>query len=137
MIILCDENFPVKIAEGLSIIESANRDTVLQCTITHPSILNKTGTSDEEWIKYAGENDAIILTFDGDFKDVKTKGTLYSQNKIGAFFFRYDKKGGSRYWQTVRLLVNNLEEIKKIIVEKERPFVYRVTSSGKPERYEL
>jgi hypothetical protein len=109
----------------------------LPCTITHPAILNKTGTSDEDWIKYAGENDAIILTFDGDFKDVKTKGALYSQHKIGVFFFKYDKKGGSRYWQTVRLLVNNLEEIKKIIFKKERPFVYRVTNSGKPERFEL
>lgn len=43
MIILFDENIPCKIAEGINIIDSANKDTLLKCTYTHPYLLNKGG----------------------------------------------------------------------------------------------
>lgn len=136
MLVIFDENFPVKIAEGLNTIESTNRDTVLNCQITHPYIISKGGTSDEDWIKYAGDNDAIIMTFDKDFKDIKSKGRLYSENMVGVFFFKFDKKE-KMYWQIVKLFVNNFDAMKKIILEIPRPFVYRISSKGNPERYEF
>ena len=115
MIILCDENFPCKIAEGINTIESANKDTPLKCTFSHPYLLNMASVSDNDIIKYAGENQAIIFSFDRDFKDLKSKGRLYMDNKVGVFFFRYDKKE-KIYWQTVKLIVNNMTEIKKTIL---------------------
>lgn len=136
MLILFDENFPKKIAEGLNLIESSNKDTILKCTITHPYLLDKGGTEDNDWIKYAGRRNAIIMTFDKDFKDIKTKGRFYHEHKVGVFFFKFEKNE-KMYWQIVKLFVNNFEEMKKIIVEVERPFVYRITAKGKPERYEF
>ena len=92
MLIIFDENFPQKIAEGLNLIESTNRDTILHCEITHPYLINKGGTEDDDWITYAGKKDAIIMTFDKDFKDIKAKGRLYNEHKVGVFFFKFDKK---------------------------------------------
>lgn len=136
MLIIFDENFPLKIAEGLNTIESTNHDTILNCTITHPYLLDKGGTLDDDWITYAGNNNAIIMTFDKDFKDIKAKGRLYHDNKIGVFFFKFEKKE-KMYWQIVKLFVNNFESMKKIILETPRPFVYRITSKGNPERYDF
>jgi predicted nuclease of predicted toxin-antitoxin system len=136
MLILFDENFPFKIAEGLNIIESTNRDTILKCEITHPTFIDKTGTDDDDWIVFAGKNDAIIMTFDKDFKDIKSKGRLYTEHKVGVFFFKFDKKE-KMYWQIVRLFVNNFEAMKRIILDIPRPFVYRISSKGNPERYEF
>jgi len=136
MLILFDENIPVKIAEGLNTIESTNKDTILHCTITHPYIIQKGGTSDDDWIKFAGENKAIILTFDKDFKNVKSKGSLYIQHNIGVFFCKFDKKE-KMYWQIVRLFVNSFNLMKNIIVTTPRPFVYRINHHGKPERFEF
>ena len=136
MLIIFDENFPQKIAEGLNLIESTNRDTILHCEITHPYLINKGGTEDDDWITYAGKKDAIIMTFDKDFKDIKAKGRLYNEHKVGVFFFKFDKKE-KMYWQIVKLFVNNFEEMKKLILEVPRPFVYRISSKGSPERYEF
>lgn len=136
MLIIFDENFPQKIAEGLNIIESTNRDTILNCEITHPYLINKGGTEDDDWIAYAGKNNAIIMTFDKDFKDIKAKGRLYNEHKVGVFFFKLDKRE-KMYWQIVKLFVNNFDAMKTIILEVPRPFVYRISSKGKPERYEF
>lgn len=136
MLIIFDENFPQKIAEGLNTIESTNRDTILHCEITHPYLIKKGGTTDDDWVEYAGINNAIIMTFDKDFKDIKAKGRLYNEHKVGVFFFKFDKKE-KMYWQVVRLFVNNFDAMKKIILEVERPFVYRISSKGSPERYEF
>lgn len=136
MLIIFDENFPQKIAEGLNLIESTNRDTILQCEITHPYLIQKGGTEDNDWITYAGERNAIIMTFDKDFKDIKSKGRLYQQHKIGVFFFKFDRKE-KMHWQIVKLFVNNFDAMKNIIVNIPRPFVYRISMNGKPERYEF
>lgn len=135
MIILCDENFPCKIAEGIDIIESANKDTPIQLSFTHPYLLKKGGASDEEWIKFAGENNAIIFSFDKDFKDLKSKGRLYTQHNVGVFFFRYNRKE-KIYWQTVKLIVNNMNEIKEKIIDTPAPFVYEISGKG-VSRYEF
>lgn len=135
MIILCDENFPCKIAEGINIIESANKDTPLKCTFSHPYLLGMASVSDNDIIKYAGDNQAIIFSFDRDFKDLKSKGRLYIDNKVGVFFFRYDKKE-KIYWQTVKLIVNHMTEIKKTILEINPPFVYEINKKG-VTRYEF
>ncbi len=136
MLIIFDENFPLKIAEGLHIIESTNRDTILNCEITHPYLINKGGTDDDDWIAYAGRHNAIIMTFDKDFKDIKAKGPLYTQYKVGVFFFKLDRRE-KMYWQIVKLFVNNFDAMKKIILEVPRPFVYRISAKGNPERYDF
>ena len=129
MIILFDENFPCKIAEGIDIIESVNKDTILKCTYTHPYLLNKGGTEDDDWIAYAGRNNALIFSFDKDFRQIKSKGNLYIQHNVGVFFFKYEKKE-PMYWQTVKLVVNHLHDIKKTILTVSLPFVYEISKKG-------
>lgn len=136
MLIIFDENFPCKIAEGLNIIESTCKDNILPCVITHPYLLKKGGAEDNDLIVYAGQKNAIIMTFDKDFKDIKAKGRLYTQHKIGVFFFKLDKKE-KMYWQIVKLFVNNIDVMKRLIIETPRPFVYRINMKGNPERYEF
>lgn len=129
MIILFDENIPSKIAEGINIIDSANKDTILKCTYTHPYLLNKGGELDDNWIEYAGKNRAIIFSFDRDFRQIKSKGKLYVEHNVGVFFFKY-KKGDPIYWQTVKLIINHLNEIKSTIVNVPSPFVFEISSLG-------
>ena len=134
MLILFDENFPQKLAEGIDIIEQGHKDSILQCEITHPYLIGKGGTTDDEWIKFLGENNAIFMTFDKDFKDIKSKGRLYCENQVGVFFFKYDKKDkDGMYWQSVKIFIKNFGEIKRIITEVPRPFVYRITLNSIPQ----
>ena len=130
MLIIFDENIPYSIAEGLNII-------VKDFEISHPTkLFNRKGVKDDELIKYAGENSAVIVTYDNDFKNIKLKGGLYVHHKIGVFFIKFDKKE-KKYWHIVKQIVNNFEFIKDIISTERKPFVYELSNKGKPKRFQF
>lgn len=129
MLIIFDENFPHNLAKGLDTIEQSNNNSILKCQITHPKFLEIEGIKDAPLIEYAGRYNAIIITHDKDFKDVKSKGAIYVQHKVGVFFFKFKKKEYS-YWGIVKVFINQFEAIKKIIIEEPTPFVYEISSSG-------
>lgn len=129
MYFLFDENVPYKFVQGLSYIEEANNKTLVKATLTHPRFLNKEGMTDAEEIEIAGQSDAIIVSFDKDFKTIKSHRKLYEQYKVGIVHLRLTRRE-SNYWGIVMLIINQWEDLKSKISEIEKPFIYEVSSKG-------
>lgn len=135
MLLIFDENFPHNLARGLDIIEESNNCSSLKCQITHPKYLNIEGMKDNPLIEFAGSNSAVIITSDRDFRDIKSKKSIYIENNVGVFFFKFKKKE-SNYWGIVKTFINQFEDVKEILLKETPPFVYEISSSG-TKRFEF
>ncbi len=133
MFLLFDENVPYKFVKGLTLIEEANHKSSIRVTITHPKDIYNEGSSDEEQILYAGKKNGVIISFDKDFKHMKSYYPLYRENKVGAVILNLTKKE-SNYWGIVRAIILRWEELKKILSTAERPFIYEITMRGIEKR---
>lgn len=132
---ISDENIPYKLAAALSILEESNLKTKIVGKITSIKALGKEGITDEEVIKLAGDMDATILTFDKDFKHIKSYYPLYKQHNVGVVFFKL-AKDESDYWGMVKILINKWEDLKKELNGEAKPYVYQVSKQG-IQRYEF
>jgi predicted nuclease of predicted toxin-antitoxin system len=110
MVFLFDENIPYKLAQGFILIEEAENSPKIKATVSHIKILNREGATDEEVIQIAGEMKAIIVTFDKDFKHIRSYYPLYKKHNVGIILLKLDKRE-SNYWGIVKLLTNNWEKI--------------------------
>ena len=129
MFFLFDENVPYKFVKGLSLIEEANHKSKITASIVHPrDILNK-GASDEEQFKYAGKNEGIIVSFDKDFKHMKSYYPQYREFNVGTVVLNLTKKEFN-YWGIVKAIISRWEDLKKILETAERPFIYEITIKG-------
>lgn len=129
MFFLFDENVPYKFVKGLSLIEEANHKSNIKVFVTHPRDVPNEGASDEEQIQYAGNNKGIIVSFDKDFKHMKSYYPLYKEFKVGAVILNLTKKD-SNYWGIVKSIINRWEDLKVQLQSEERPFIYEITSRG-------
>jgi predicted nuclease of predicted toxin-antitoxin system len=128
MYFLFDENVPYKFVQGLDYIEQSNKSPI-KATISHPKFIGKEGVPDEEIIKIAGDNKAIIISFDKDFKHIKSYYPLYRQHKVGVVFLNLTKKEAN-YWGIVKLIINNWEDLKLRLKDEIPPFVFQVHKNG-------
>ena len=129
MFFLFDENVPYKFVQGLELIEEANRKSHIKVTVSHPRMLRNEGASDHEQILIAGKYDGIIISFDKDFKHTKSHYSLYKENNVGVVFLKLGKEE-SNYWGIVKLVINKWEELKNILNDHKKPFVYEVSKKG-------
>ncbi len=114
---------------GLSIIEKSNHKSQYKGEIIHTKDLNIGDYIDEDLIKVAGNQDAIIITQDKDFKHFKHYKELYKQNNVAVVMYRA-YNGKDKYWDKVIAFVNQWEKIKKMSAETERPFVIQFDTKG-------
>ena len=129
MFFLFDENVPYKFVEGLALIEESNHKSPIKAIISHPRALKNQGASDEEQIQAAGKHNGIIVTFDKDFKHIKSYYPLYKEHKVGVVFLKLTKED-SNYWGIVKLVINKWEEMKLLLKDHEKPFAYQVSKQG-------
>ena len=129
MFFLFDENIPYKLAQGFILIEEADNHPKIKAKIHHIKLMGKEGASDSEVIKIAGDEKEIIVTFDRDFKHIKSYYPLYQKYGVGVILLKLQKKD-SNYWGIVKILTNNWENIKTTLHQKSRPFVYQVDNAG-------
>lgn len=129
MFLLFDENVPCKFVQGLILIDQADHKNSIKTTITHPKIIGNEGATDEDQIKYAGENDGIIISFDKDFKHMKSFYPLYKEHNVGVVILNL-KKSDSNYWGIVKTVISQWEQLKKILNSSTKPFIYEITSKG-------
>ncbi len=129
MLLLFDQNVPLKIAEGLNLLEQANYKSKHQAEITHISLLNKNGIADEDVIKLAGELKATIVTFDADFKHRKHYYKLYEEHNVGIVLFK-SSKNIINYWDNVVLIVTKWEDLKDKISKAHKPFALELGKNG-------
>jgi predicted nuclease of predicted toxin-antitoxin system len=133
MFFLFDENVPYKLVKGLSLIQEANHKSLNNAFIIHPRDVPNEGASDEEQIEYAGQNNGIIVSFDKDFKHMKSYYVLYKQYNVGAVILNLSKKEAN-YWGIVKSIINRWEELKQKLKDEPRPFIYEITSRGIEKR---
>lgn len=129
MFFLFDENVPYKFVEGLALIEESNHKSAIRAKISHPRFLGTEGESDEEQIKAAGKHDGILVSFDKDFKHIKSYYPLYKKHKVGVIFLKLSKDE-SNYWGIVKLVINKWEELKRLLKDHQKPFAYQVSKNG-------
>ena len=129
MFFLFDENVPYKFVEGLALIEESNHKSPIKAKVSHPRFLKNEGASDEEQIKTAGKQNGIIVSFDKDFKHIKSYYPLYKEYKVGVLFLKLTKED-SNYWGIVKLVINKWEELKLLLKDHEKPFAYQVSKLG-------
>jgi predicted nuclease of predicted toxin-antitoxin system len=129
MYFLFDENVPYKFVQGLILIEESNHKSPIRVKITHPKLLDNEGATDEEQIHIAGKHGGIIVSFDKDFKHIKSYYPLYKKNKVGVVCLKLTKEE-SNYWGIVKLVINHWEDIKLKLKDHEKPFAYQVSKKG-------
>ena len=134
MFFLFDENIPYKLVKGLSLIEEANHKSKINATIVHPRDIGNQGASDEEQIKYAGSHQGVIISFDKDFKHMKSYYPLYKEFNVGTVVLNLSKKEFN-YWGIVKAIINRWEDLKATLDKAERPFIFEITSRGIERRY--
>jgi len=132
---LFDENIPNKLAKGLNLLEESNHKTKISAHINSIRDLGMQGATDEDVIAKAGKLSAVILTFDKDFKHIKSYAPLYKKHKVGVVFFKLSKED-SNYWGMVKLLINKWEDLKNELTGLDKPFVYQVSKLG-IQRFQL
>jgi predicted nuclease of predicted toxin-antitoxin system len=91
MFFLFDENVPFKFVKGLALIEEANHKSNYQAKVVHPREISNEGASDEEQIRYAGVHEGVIISFDKDFKYMKSYYPLYREFNVGSVIFNLSK----------------------------------------------
>jgi len=121
-----DENLPPKIAEALDILDNSNN------IYSIPKYF-EIGIKDEDWIPKLFNLKGIVITQDTNINRTKKQWDLFTSNNLGGFFIKTSSKTGLNYWDLVKLIINNWEEIKQKNKKTKRPFGYRITQRGKME----
>ncbi len=92
MLFIFDENFPPDFVKGFSILEKANtRSSIPIDVIFAIDYMGKRGASDQEIIKKATKQDAVIITHDSDLKKIKSYKPLLIEHSVGYVYFRVPK----------------------------------------------
>jgi hypothetical protein len=133
MFLLFDENVPYKFVRGLALIEEGNHKRIIKPIIKHPRDVPNEGASDEDQIKYAGKKEGIIISFDKDFKHMKSYYPLYRDHKVGTVILNLTKKENN-YWGIVKNVIMRWEELKPKLHNTPRPFIYEITVRGIEKR---
>ncbi len=127
--IYIDENMPSQLANGLNELQRPqNRKDGFEIEVLSIKDVFGQGAKDEDWIPQLGMKQGIVITQDFNIQQTKLQRELYLESGIGIFFFRTPSKKGFLYWDFVKKLISEWENIKKIIVKEQVPFAYRGSS---------
>jgi hypothetical protein len=125
MRIYFDENFSPRLVAGIREFQNARRsEDVTVCSVEEEF---GRGAPDETWIPGVASRHGVAITQDLNIHRTRAQWELCRANKIGAFFFKPPRKTKAwNYWDIVQLVVRHWPEIKKLAVEKKRPFGFVV-----------
>ena len=123
MKIYIDENMPPQLAEGLSILEKPNNESVEVYSIQKEY---GRGVSDEDWIPQVGKASGIVITQDSKMQRIKSQYRLLRDYKLGIFYLIPPGKGYT-YWEMVERIILNWQEIKNLTKKNRPPFAFKIT----------
>jgi hypothetical protein len=126
---LFDAQMPVKLAEGIAILDQENRHGEIKIQVSHADNLLGKGATDEQVIHKASEIDAIIFSQDDDFKRIKTNKALIKQLGLGYVLYKPPQRG-SRYWEISVSVVLAWEDLKEKINSIQKPFILKINRKG-------
>lgn len=135
--IYIDENLPVQLAKGLNILQEPQNKKD-NCNIEVISITEKfgRGAKDEDWIPEVGKEGGIVITQDYRIQTQKHQRELYRQHGVGILFINPPSKSGFSYWEMVKKVVNEWEDVKVILRKEKSPFAFRCTAKTKFIKFE-
>lgn len=127
-----DENLPPTLPEALHILHKTAPNKAEVFFI--PDVL-RYGVPDEEWIPaIKKDGPATVITCDYQLHRRKDQRLLYQENGLGLVVLRPNsKKRGLPYWQKVQKIIRYWEDILEIERTTEKPYLYLLKMTGKPE----
>ncbi|MET4080735.1 hypothetical protein ABIB40_000679 [Pedobacter sp. UYP30] len=127
--IFIDENLPKQLAIGLNELQRPqNIRDGFELEVLSVSDVYGIGAKDEDWIPKVGAINGIVITQDFRIQTQKHQRELYLKNDVGIFFLNPPSKLGYQYWEMVKKLISEWENIKKIVNKNKPPFAFRCTS---------
>jgi len=127
--IYIDENMPSQLAYGLHTLQQPQnaKDGMIIEVLSIKDVFGK-GALDEEWIPEVGKENGIVITQDFRIQSQRHQRELYIESGVGILFLNPPSKGGFSYWDMVKKVINEWEDIKKIVKKNNTPFAFRATS---------
>ncbi|MEY3499618.1 MAG: hypothetical protein RL308_1287 [Bacteroidota bacterium] len=133
--IYIDENMPSQLADGLNILQQPqNAKDGFEIEVLSIKKVFGQGALDEDWIPKVGAENGIVITQDFNIQLQKHQRELYKECGVGIFFLSTPSKSGFQYWDFVKKLINEWDDIKKIVRKNKTPFAYRASSKKSFER---
>jgi len=127
--IFIDENLPKQLAVGLNELQRPqNFKDGFEIEVFSIVDVYGVGAQDEDWIPKVGAMNGIVITQDFRIQTQKHQRELYLKNNVGILFLNPPSNGGFPYWEMVKKLVSEWENIKKIINKNKAPFAFRCTA---------
>ena len=127
--IFIDENLPKQLAIGLNALQRPqNIKDGFEIEVLSIAEVFGVGEQDEDWIPKVGAINGIVITQDFRIQSQRHQRELYMANNVGILFLNPPSKGGYLYWEMVKKLIVEWEDIKKIVNRNSTPFAFRCTS---------
>lgn len=127
--IYLDENLSEYVADALN---SLSKGYFRHIVVYSTKVRFGKGVPDEEIIPAIGKAKGVLIT-----KDTRIHKSIQYQlcekHRLGVFFLK-PSKGMDRHWEIVKMLVENWEEIIRIIYNERLPFGYLIPMKGKMRR---
>ena len=135
--IYIDENLPSQLAKGLNELQHPqNKKDGIDIEILSIKEIFGSGEQDEDWIPKVGAQKGIVITQDFRIQSQRHQRELYINNGVGILFLNPPSNSGFAYWDMVKKLISEWEDIKKIIRKNKISFAYRASARTKFEKME-
>ena len=130
-----DENFSPAIVSGLSTIDAGAKNATIKADIISSFVLVGPSKADEDIIEAASHMDAIIITHDRDFKNIKRYRAKMKAHKVGFILFRVPPRR-YEYWDIACAVISHWEEIKSNfpLSDEGHPIAFEVNKTGQLQR---
>lgn len=135
--IYIDENMPSQLAHGLHTLQQPqNSKDGIEIEVLSIKEVFGQGALDEDWIPKVGAEKGIVITQDFRIQSQKHQRELYIECGVGILFLNPPSNKGFSYWDLVKKLISEWDDIKKIVRKNKTPFAYRGSSNKKFEKME-
>lgn len=132
--IYIDENLPAQLAKGLNELQQPQnkKEGVIFEVLSIKEVFGQ-GEQDEDWIPKIGAENGIVITQDFRIQSQKHQRELYRSNGVGILFLNPPSNKGFVYWDMVKKLVSEWENIKQIVRKNKTPFAYKASAKSRFE----
>lgn len=128
--IYLDENLSEYVAQALNFL---NKGYFREIQVFSTKEKFGKGKPDELIIPGIGNDGGILITKDINILRTRLQFELCQNHDLGVFFVTM-QKGLDRHWEIVKTLINNWEEVIRVLEKESRPFAYRIKQRGKMEK---
>jgi hypothetical protein len=122
-----DENLSEYVADALN---SLNKGYFRDINVHSTKVKFGKGVPDEAIIPAIGKAKGILITKDTNIHRTRMQYQLCEKYKLRIFFLK-PSKGMDKHWEIVKMLIENWEEITKVIKKERLPFGYEIPTRGK------